>query len=126
MGEKRRREVRALMTETGLPYTAAARELARRRQIPQPDQARYGHMPEQAYWEMVAGEDPDDRAIREAHGFSYDDDYDDRALLCRNGCGETYFNIATGKIRECAARGNACCGDGGRNTGASPAGSLRA
>lgn len=51
--------------------------------------------------ERLASEDPDDRAIREAHGFSYDDDYEDRSLLCRNGGGETYFDIAAGKIREC-------------------------
>ena len=51
--------------------------------------------------ERLAGEDPGDRAIREAHGFSYEDDFEDRALLCRNGCGETYFDIAAGKIREC-------------------------
>lgn len=52
--------------------------------------------------ERLTGEDPDDRAIREAHGFSYEDDFEDRSLLCRNGCGATYFEIAVGKIRECA------------------------
>lgn len=44
----------------------------------------------------LMGEDPDDRAIREAHGFSYEDDYRDRSLLCRNGCGATYYDIAVG------------------------------
>lgn len=72
--------------------------------IPEHDRPRYGHMPEHLYWEMLEGEDPDDRAIREAHGFGYEDDYEDRSLLCRNGCGRTYFDIATGKARECAAR----------------------
>jgi hypothetical protein len=51
--------------------------------------------------ERLMAEDPDDRAIREAHGFSYEDDYEDRTLLCRKGCGETYFDVAVGKIREC-------------------------
>jgi hypothetical protein len=51
--------------------------------------------------DRLMGEDPDDRAIREAHGFSYEDDYEARSLLCRNGCGETYFDIAVGKMREC-------------------------
>jgi hypothetical protein len=51
----------------------------------------------------LASEDPDDRAIREAHGFSYVDDFEDRSLLCRNGCGASYFDIAVGKIRECSA-----------------------
>lgn len=49
----------------------------------------------------LMGEDPDDRTIREAHGFGYDDDFMDRSLLCRNGCGSTYYDVAIGKIREC-------------------------
>jgi hypothetical protein len=51
--------------------------------------------------DRLMGEDPDDREIREAHGFTYDDDFEDRSLLCRNGCGASYFDIAVGKIREC-------------------------
>ena len=53
--------------------------------------------------ERLMGEDPDDRAIREAHGFSFEDDHEDRSLLCRNGCGETYSDISSGKIRACRA-----------------------
>jgi hypothetical protein len=53
--------------------------------------------------DRLMSEDPDDRAIREAHGFSYEDDFEDRTLLCRNGCGATYFDIAVGKIRECSS-----------------------
>ena len=52
---------------------------------------------------MLDGEDPDDRAIREAHGFTYDDDFEDRSLVCRNGCGATYFDVAVCKIRTCVA-----------------------
>ena len=51
--------------------------------------------------DRLMGEDPDDRAIREAHGFTYEDDYRDRSLLCRNGCGETYYDIAVRKMRQC-------------------------
>lgn len=51
--------------------------------------------------DRLMGEDPDDRAIREAHGFTFEDDYRDRSLLCRNGCGRTYPDVASGKIREC-------------------------
>ena len=90
------------------------REAARRRncrpsphpgiQIPEADRERYMHMTPDAYWSMVLGEDPDDRAIREAHGFTYED-YDSdpwgRSLACRNGCGLTYDNVMSGKIREC-------------------------
>lgn len=54
--------------------------------------------------EQVMSEDPDDRAIREAHGFTYDDDFEDRSLLCRNGCGETYYEIAVCKMRKCPGR----------------------
>lgn len=54
--------------------------------------------------EMLEGEDPDDRAIREAHGFGYRvPDYDD-GELCRNGCGASYGEISAGKIRECATQ----------------------
>lgn len=53
--------------------------------------------------ERIVGEDPDDRAIREAHGFTFEDDWQDKSLLCRNGCGIAYPDIAGGKIRECRA-----------------------
>jgi hypothetical protein len=56
--------------------------------------------------ERIAGEDPDDRAIREAHAFTYDDNWQDESLLCRNGCGLSYPAISGGKIRECSAAGN--------------------
>lgn len=55
--------------------------------------------------EEIASEDPDDRAIRIAHGFTYDD-WSDRSTLCRNGCGETYDEIAGGKMRACSAAKN--------------------
>jgi hypothetical protein len=51
----------------------------------------------------ILAEDPDDREIREAHGFTRDDDWQDLSLLCRNGCGETYYEIAVAKIRKCPA-----------------------
>lgn len=53
--------------------------------------------------EEIAGEDPDDRAIRIAHGFSPQDDWQDDTLLCRNGCGISYEYISAHKIRECHA-----------------------
>jgi hypothetical protein len=53
--------------------------------------------------ERIASEDPDDRAIREAHGFAYEDDWEDLSLLCRNGCGQTYYDIAVGKMRQCSS-----------------------
>lgn len=52
-------------------------------------------------FERLMSEDPDDRDIREAHGFTYDDDYRDRTLLCRNGCGLSYWDVAVNKVREC-------------------------
>lgn len=55
-------------------------------------------------WEEIdrlMGEDPGDRLDREAHGFAYEDDFEDRTLLCRNGCGLSYFEIVCGKIRLC-------------------------
>lgn len=52
--------------------------------------------------DRLMGEDPDDRAIREAHGFSFGDDWQDESLLCRNGCGISYPEIVGGKIRECS------------------------
>ena len=68
--------------------------------IPEPDREKYGHMPERLYWEMLEGEDPDDRAIREAHGIGYDVPYSDD-VVCRNGCGLTYLEISSGKVHEC-------------------------
>lgn len=56
--------------------------------------------------DRLMGEDPDDRAIREAHGFTYEDDWQDESLLCRNGCGLSYPDISSRKIRECSAAGN--------------------
>lgn len=52
--------------------------------------------------EEIAAEDPDDREVRLAHGFSFDD-WGDPSLLCRNGCGLSYDDIASGKIRICRA-----------------------
>ena len=59
-----------------------------------------------AQWKsMLEGEDPDDRAVREAHGFGYrEPDYPDGAA-CRNGCGASYGEISSGKIRECRGPG---------------------
>ena len=54
--------------------------------------------------ERIMGEDPDDRAIREAHGFTYEDDWQDESLLCRKGCGLSYPDVSSGKIRECRGR----------------------
>lgn len=70
--------------------------------IPECDRPKYGHMPERLYWEMLEGEDPDDRAIREAHGIGYTDPLE--GTVCRNGCGLTYEEISAGKVRECEAR----------------------
>ena len=67
--------------------------------IPECDRPKYGHMPENLYWEMLEGEDPDDRAIREAHGIGYTDPLE--GTMCRNGCGLAYEDISAGKIREC-------------------------
>lgn len=53
--------------------------------------------------ERIASEDPDDRSIREAHGLSWDDDWNNPEQLCRNGCGETYHDIVSGKMRTCSA-----------------------
>ena len=53
--------------------------------------------------DRLMGEDPDDRAIREAHGFTCEDDWQDESLLCRNGCGLSYPHISSGKIRVCRA-----------------------
>ena len=47
-------------------------------------------------------EDYDDRADREAHGFTYEDTWT-AAVLCRNGCGLTYSEVVAGKVRYCSA-----------------------
>jgi hypothetical protein len=60
----------------------------------------------QAEIDRLMAEDPDDREIREAHGFTWDDNWQDDSLLCRNGCGLSYPDITSGKIREC--RGATC------------------
>lgn len=46
----------------------------------------------------LMGEDPDDRAIRMAHGFTA---ADADSTSCRNGCGATYGSVAAGKIHDC-------------------------
>jgi len=51
--------------------------------------------------EELAAEDPDDRRIRLAHGFTGADDWRDRTLLCRNGCGLPYEEVVVGKVRKC-------------------------
>jgi hypothetical protein len=58
---------------------------------------------EYARIEELASEDPDDREDRLAHGFTLDDDWRDAALVCRNGCGTTYEDVVTGKMRRCSA-----------------------
>jgi hypothetical protein len=47
------------------------------------------------------GEDPEDRRVREAHGFTLDDDFQDPAVTCR-ACGLPYREISAGKIEPCA------------------------
>jgi hypothetical protein len=51
--------------------------------------------------ERLMSEDAGDRLDREAHGFTYEDDYTDPTVTCRNGCGLTYFDVVSGKIRKC-------------------------
>lgn len=58
-------------------------------------------MPEPLYWEMVLGEDPDDRAVREAHGIEYAAPL--AGTCCANGCGLSYEQISSGKMRNCHA-----------------------
>jgi hypothetical protein len=65
--------------------------------------AMYVSMTDGDYWKMLESEDPDDRAIREAHGIGYFEDYMDLSVVCRHGCGATYMNISSGKIRKCWA-----------------------
>jgi hypothetical protein len=95
MGEAKRR--RAREAEQHATLTAG---IAQRLNPPEP----YAHMTVQRYWEMLEGEDPDDRAIREAHGIGYEEDFGDLAVMCRYGCGATYHEIASSKMRACAAR----------------------
>jgi hypothetical protein len=94
MGEAKRRRARERATEA--ERTAEA-------------EARAAHW---AWMERIASEDPDDRADREAHGFSYDDDWQDPAMVCRNGCGLPYREVVAGKIRTCLAARSG--GDGER------------
>jgi hypothetical protein len=56
----------------------------------------------QALWGTTP-EDPDDKAIREAHGLTAADTWEDETVYCRNGCGLSYSEIVGGKIRECRA-----------------------
>lgn len=64
----------------------------------------YSHMTAGEYWNMLIGEDPDDREIREAHGIGYEEDPGDLGVVCRYGCGATYHDISSGKRRTCPAR----------------------
>jgi hypothetical protein len=47
--------------------------------------------------EEIAGEDPDDRAIRIAHGFHLDAPLESAC----GACGRTYDDVSSGKIRQC-------------------------
>lgn len=51
---------------------------------------------------MLEGEDPDDRAIREAHGIGYREPYS-ADVKCRNGCGLSYAELSASKVRKCEA-----------------------
>lgn len=62
----------------------------------------YADLTLREWCEMLEGEDPDDRAIREAHGIGYDEPFD--GTVCRNGCGLSYAEISAGKIRECRGK----------------------
>jgi hypothetical protein len=64
--------------------------------------AMYADMTLAEWIDMLTGEDPDDRAIREAHGIGYEEPYSPD-VKCVNGCGLDYPDIASGKIRHCAA-----------------------
>jgi hypothetical protein len=94
MGEAKRRRAREAEQ-----HAAREAEQAERLRPPEP----YAHMSARDYWEMLEGEDPDDREIREAHGIGYDERYTDLGVTCRYGCGATYFDIAVGKMRKCEA-----------------------
>lgn len=83
MGEAKRRRERERASN-------AVREAEARRWIAEREE-----------FELLLSEDPDDRAIREAHGFSYEDGWQDPELLCRNGCGLPYGEVVAGKVRIC-------------------------
>jgi hypothetical protein len=51
----------------------------------------------------IADEDPGDYYDRIAHGFTYEDDWQDESVMCRNGCGLSYSEVVGGKIRTCQA-----------------------
>jgi hypothetical protein len=72
--------------------------------VPGHGRGKYAGMPWWLYLEMLEGEDPDDRAIREAHGIGYTDRVD--GILCRNGCGLSYEYISARKVYKCEAAGN--------------------
>jgi hypothetical protein len=95
MGEAKRRRAREAEQ-----HAALMAEIDEQLRPPE----EYAHMSVRDYWEMLEGEDPDDRAIREAHGIGYEEDYRDLSVTCRYGCGATYFDIAVGKRRACEAR----------------------
>jgi hypothetical protein len=95
MGEAKRRRAREAEQ-----HRALAAGIAERLSPPEP----YAHMTAGKYREMLEGEDPDDRAIREAHGIGYEEDFGDLAVTCRYGCGATYHEISSGKMRTCPAR----------------------
>lgn len=48
----------------------------------------------------LMSEDPEDRRVRQAHGFAYHEPYEPE-LLCRNGCGLTYGEAIASKIERC-------------------------
>lgn len=64
--------------------------------------ALYADLTLREWVEMLEGEDPDDRSIREAHGIGYREPFSEE-VMCRNGCGLTYVELASGKIRKCRA-----------------------
>lgn len=45
-------------------------------------------------------EDPEDRRVREAHGFTLEDDFQDPAVVCAT-CRRSYSEIAAAKIEAC-------------------------
>lgn len=61
--------------------------------------AKYASLSDGQYLEMLEGEDPDDRAIREAHGIGYPGTDDDET--CPQGCGYSYQEIMAGKMHGC-------------------------
>jgi len=55
-------------------------------------------------FDRFMSEDPEDRRIMENHGFTYEDDFRDLTLLCRNGCGLTYLEVVQDKIEKCRGK----------------------